>query len=95
MDNKLYPSINNRMEETQVTEFILALLTPTKWMVKMNRYVWLITVTSLWNIFWLNVEILLKLDRYVAEDLQQLIHEVSISYVFNFLSGIGLFYEYR
>ena len=45
------------------TQGIPTSLTTTEWMAKMYPDVWLVTETWLWNIYWLNVETLLMLDR--------------------------------
>ena len=69
---------------------ILTLLTPTKWMVKMAR-----------DCNLTGEHILIECEDFAegrqryhdAEDLQQLFHKISVTYVFDFLYEIGLFYR--
>ncbi len=69
-------------------------LTPTEWVVNMYPDDWLVTVTLLWNIFWLNVETAeVRQKYYDADSLQQLFQETSVTYVFDLLHEVGLFYR--
>ena len=63
-------------------------------MVRMFPDMWLVIVALLWNIFWLNVETLEKLDKDIMMlSEQQLYQEISATVLYDFLCEIGLLYN--